>query len=89
MGSLIYWLFDTVISMFSLALIVYVVLSWLNITRNKWTELLTTVVEVVLNPIRTVLNAHLPTRWRSLDWSPVAAFLLIGLVRSLLKWVLM
>ena len=89
MGSLIYWLFDTVISLFSLALIVYVVLSWLNITRNKWPELLTTVVEVVLNPIRTVLNAHLPTRWRILDWSPVAAFLLIGLVRSLLKWVLM
>ena len=89
MGSLIYWLFDTVISLFSLALIVYVVLSLLNITRNKWTELLTTIVEVVLNPIRTVLNAHLPTRWRILDWSPVAAFLLIGLVRSLLKWVLM
>lgn len=89
MGSLIYWIFDTVISLFSLALIVYVVLSWLHITRNKWTELLTTVVETVLNPIRTVLNTHLPARWRILDWSPVAAFLLIGLVRTLLKWVLM
>lgn len=88
MGQLIYWVFDTVISLYSLALIVYVVLSWLHVTRNKWTELLTTAVELVLNPVRTLLTRLLPTRWQILDWSPVATLILIGLVRSLLKWVL-
>ena len=38
------WLFDV-------ALLIYVAMSWLRPTANRWTELLRKIVEPVLNPI--------------------------------------
>jgi len=89
MGRLIFWCVDTVMSIYSLALLIYVVMSWLHPIRNKWTELLRSVVEVVLTPIRRIITQYLPKRWQILDWSPVGAWLLLGIVRSMLKWVLL
>ena len=63
MGRLIFWCVDTVMSIYSLALLIYVVMSW--------------------------LHQYLPKRWQILDWSPVGAWLLLGIVRSMLKWVLL
>lgn len=89
MGSLIFWCIDTVMSLYSLALLVYVLLSWLHPIRNKWTELLRAVVEVLLTPVRRLVTQYLPKRWQVLDWSPVAVWLLLGVVRSMLKWLLL
>ncbi len=75
---LILWLFDV-------ALLVYVAMSWLRPTANRWTELLRKIVEPVLNPIRRVLVEKLPPRWQLLDWSPLVAWLLVELVRYLLS----
>ena len=57
------WLFDV-------ALLIYVAMSWLRPTANRWTELLRKIVEPVLNPIRRILVEKLPPRWQIFDWSP-------------------
>ena len=72
------WLFDA-------ALIVHVFMSWVSPTANRFTELLRKIVEPVLTPIRTLLTAKLPPRWQILDWSPLAAWLLVELVRYMLS----
>ena len=53
---LVLWLFDV-------ALVIYVLMSWLRPTANKWTEMLRKVVEPVLTPIRRILVEKLPPRW--------------------------
>lgn len=75
------WLFDV-------ALLLYVLLSWLRPAANRWTELLRGVVEPVLTPIRRVLVAKLPARWQIFDWSPVVAWLLLEIVGWLLNRLL-
>lgn len=75
------WLFDV-------ALLLYVVLSWLRPAANRWTELLRRVVEPVLTPIRRVLMEKLPARWQIFDWSPVVAWLLVELIGWLLNSLL-
>ena len=75
---LLLWLFDV-------ALLIYVALSWLRPAANRWTELLRKIVEPVLTPIRRILAEKLPPRWQILDWSPLAAWLLVELVRYLLS----
>ena len=72
------WLFDV-------ALLIYVAMSWLRPTANRWTELLRKIVEPVLNPIRRILVEKLPPRWQIFDWSPQVAWLLVELVRYLLS----
>ena len=46
-------------------------------------------VEVLLMPVRRLVTQYLPKRWQILDWSPVAVWLLLGVVRSMLKWLLL
>ena len=72
------WLFDV-------ALLIYVAMSWLRPTANRWTELLRKIVEPVLNPIRRILVEKLPPRWQIFVWSPPVAWLLVERVRYLLS----
>ena len=62
------WLFDV-------ALLIYVAMSWLRPTANRWTELLRKIVEPVLNPIRRILVEKLPPRWQIFDWSTLRVIL--------------
>lgn len=89
MGSMIYSLLDVAISLFSLALLAYCIISWFYPARNKWTELLRSVVETVLTPIRRLLARHIPARWQVLDFSPIAAWLLLSILRNMMRWVLL
>ena len=82
--GLITGLIDLALMLFELALIVYVLLSWLKPAANRWTELLKSVVEPVLAPIRRVLVQKLPSKYQNVDWSPVAAILIVALIRALL-----
>ena len=88
MFRLIYQLLDLALSLFDLALLIYVLLSWLRPAANQWTELLRRIVEPVLTPIRRVLMARLPARWQIMDWSPMAAWLLIEIIRRVLEAIL-
>lgn len=79
------WLINLLLNLYTIAIVVYVILSWVKPAANRWTELLRSIVEPVLNPIRRLLQQHLPTQWQVVDWSPLAAWLLISLLRSLLS----
>lgn len=60
-------------------MIAYVIISFLRIPANKWTEILNRYLDRVLNPIRAFLSMKLPERFQFWDWSPVAAWLLAEL----------
>lgn len=84
----VYWLIDTILSIFLWLLIAQVVLSWLvqfNVvnTRNRFVysigEFLYRITEPFLRPIRRVIPSI-----GGFDISPVILVLIIGFVRQLL-----
>ena len=81
---LIIRIINLALELFDLALLIYVIISWLKPASNQGIELLRRIVEPVLTPIRRVLVAKLPARWQIVDWSPVAAWLLIAIIQRLL-----
>ena len=82
---LIMGLVDLVLNLFSLCLWIYVILSWIRPASNRWTELLRSIVEPVLTPIRNFLRQHLPGQLQMFDWSPIACWLMISLLCQLLS----
>ena len=71
--------------LYKLALIAYVVISWLRIPANRWTELLRRIIEPVLNPVRVFMHRALPSNWmRTFDGSTVARYFLISVAQSIL-----
>lgn len=81
---LIYQLLSACISAYELALLIYVILSWIRPSANRWTELLRSVVEPPLQPIRSFLMRHIPLRWQFLDWSVLVMWFLLDLAKNLL-----
>ena len=84
MFSTIFGLIDGLLDVYKLAVIAYCVISLMGVNANKWTELLRSIVEPLLIPIRKLLAQHLPRQWQIIDWSPVVLILLVSLV----QWVL-
>ncbi len=82
--SILVSLFIRLLDLYDLLLLIYVIVSWLRPAENRWTLLLRNLVEPVLNPIRAFLAKHLPQRAMVLDWSPVAAWVLIRVVQMVL-----
>ncbi len=80
---LIGWLINLVLSLYSALIVVYVILSLVRPTANRWTELLRSLVEPVLAPLRRLLQQYLPAQWQVVDWSPLAALLLVRVLKSL------
>lgn len=77
----------TLLDIYDLLLLIYVAISWLRVRENRWTVLLRSVIEPVLNPIRKFLFARLPRLMSPLDWSPMVAWLLVAVVRNVLRWL--
>lgn len=77
-------LIDLILLLFELALIVHALLSWLKPASNRWTELLESIVEPVLAPIRKILVQKLPSKYQVFDWSPLVAVLIVAIIRALL-----
>ena len=88
--TLIYRLCNAALSLFSLLLLAYVILSWMKPAANRWTVWINRIVEPVISPVRKFLNERLPQQVRSLgiDWSPLVLWLLIRLLRSVLSSIL-
>ena len=78
-------LLNSLIELYKLALLAYVVLSWLRIPANRWTVLLQRIVEPVVSPVRRFLRSKLPMQWQMFDWSVLVVYLLIGVAQSLLR----
>jgi len=85
---MLYGLISLVLRLYRLALIVYVILSWIRIPANQWTELLRRVIEPVLQPVRVFLRRKVPDKYMVVDWSPLALWLLIEVADILLRVLL-
>ena len=84
----LFLLINSLLELYKLALLAYVVLSWLRIPSNRWTVLLQRVVEPVVAPVRRFLRAKLPVQWQMFDWSVLVVYLLIGLLQGFLRTTL-
>ena len=76
---------NTALSIYDLLVLVYVVVLILKPAANQWTELLNRLVEPVLAPVRGFLNAKLPDKVKIIDWSPVAVWIVIGLLQRVIS----
>ena len=81
-------LLNSLLELYKLVLLAYVVLSWLRIPSNRWTVLLQRLIEPVVGPVRAFLRARLPMQWQMFDWSVLVVYMLIGVVQMLLRIVL-
>jgi YggT family protein len=71
------------------ALFIRVILSWLNLNSNPFSDLIYAITEPILGPIRNVISkSPLGGPDMMLDLSPIAAFLLISFARNLLLGIL-
>ena len=84
MFGFIFGLIVGLLDVYKLLIIAYCILSFVKMPANKWTELLRSVIEPLLMPIRKLLAQHLPKQWQILDWSPAVLFILV----SILQWLL-
>ena len=82
---LIIALLDVVLNLLNILLLAYVLLSWIAPAQNKWTSLVRGIVEPILAPVRRFLQKNVPSLMGMFDWSPVAVWLLISLVRQILS----
>ena len=81
---LIQVLLNTVLGLYSYVLLFYCVMSWLPAVRQSpLGDLISRLTEPVLTPIRRVLSRYV--RSGMFDWSPVAAFVLIYVLRSIIS----
>lgn len=76
----LYYLLEVV----NLILIVRCVISWLPLGYNRFTEMLYTLTEPILAPIRRLLEKTMGGRTMFVDFSPIVAFLLITLIQRLI-----
>lgn len=72
------------LDVYKLLIIAYCILSVIGISANRWTELLRSVIEPFLAPIRRLLAQKLSASWRILDWSPAVLFIVVTIIRWLL-----
>ncbi len=76
----LYYLLNVV----NLILVVRCIVSWLPIGYNRFTEILYSLTEPFLAPIRRLLEKTMGGSTMYIDFSPVVAFLLISLIQRLI-----
>lgn len=86
--SILVWLFIKLLDLYDLLLLVYVIVALVRPKESRWTLLLKSLVEPVLTPLRAFLAKHLPANAMVIDWSPVAAWVLIRVVQGVLSILL-
>lgn len=85
MTYLIYRALSILFSIIEIAIFARVIISWLPISReNRFIVLLYQITEPILAPIRAMIQRSALGRNMIFDFSPIIAFLLIRLIRSLL-----
>lgn len=72
------------LDVYRLAIVAYVIINLIRLPANKWTEMLRSIIEPLLDPLRKLIARYLPEKWQILDWSPLALFLLVLVVQWLL-----
>lgn len=75
---------DFILRLYMLVVLAVIIIRLMQVTPNKWTNLLDRMTEPLLSPIRAQLNKRLPDTWKQMDLSPVVLLLLVWLVRAIL-----
>ena len=70
--------------LYQIVLVIYLVLSFVRPGQSAITQFFNRIVEPVLAPLRRILAKVLPAQWNRMDWSPVAAWILLWVLRQLL-----
>ncbi len=81
------WLFQLLslaAFLYQAALLVYFAIGFVKPAQSPFTQFLNRIVEPLLIPLRRLLANILPSNWQRMDWSPLAAWLLVWMVRELL-----
>lgn len=77
-----------ILFLYQLVLVAYIVINLVKPTANKWTELIRSLVEPVVAPIRKILMEKLPKNWQVFDWAPVVAIIAIAVIGWVIGTVL-
>ena len=72
------------LNLYSLMIIARALFLMLHPSGNRWTVLLQRITEPVLAPLRSLLARLFPRLPRNIDFSPVAAVLLIQLLERII-----
>jgi uncharacterized protein YggT (Ycf19 family) len=70
--------------LYQIALLIYFAIGFINPAQSPFTHFLNRIVEPLLIPLRRILANALPSNWQRVDWSPLAAMLVMWIVRELL-----
>jgi len=81
---LIRYIFSTMLEVLKFLILIRVILSWLPNVNNKVVEILYTVTDPILDPIKKLLDKTMGETGMMIDLSPIVAFLLIGLIQGLI-----
>ncbi len=81
---LIFNLLSFLAYLYQIVLVLYFILAFVKPAQSPFTQFLNRIVEPVLVPLRRLLAKILPANWQRLDWSPVAAWVLVWFFRELL-----
>ncbi len=82
---MVYFILDLIFQLLYIALIVRVIISWIQVNpNNEIVRLIVQITDPLIIPIRRVL----PPMNIGLDISPIIAFFALGFIRKLLFWVM-
>lgn len=84
MSYLLYRTIDIVFTVVEFAILARVLISWLPVSRDSsLIRILYQITEPILAPIRRIIERSAMGRNMMFDFSPVIAFLLIGLLKNI------
>mgnify|MGYP000211529461 CR=1 FL=1 len=76
---------DLLFRIMEYAILARVIISWIPIPRdNQFIRLLYQITEPILGPIRSMIQRSAMGRNMMIDFSPIIAFILIGLIRNII-----
>jgi len=77
-----------ILGLYSLVVLAYIVISFIRIPSNKWTELLRSVVDPALDVTRKLMDRFLPfLQVKGIDLAPVVLFVALHVISWLLGWI--
>ncbi len=83
-NTMVRYILIRLLDLAELLILIRVIISWLPIGHNRFAEILYMMTEPVLAPIRRLLDGAMGSRRIMFDFSPIIAFLLIGLIKNLI-----
>lgn len=86
---MIYRTVDLFFNILMLAIFIRAIISWLPVSRdNNLVRLLYQITDPILTPIRTLIERSSFGKNMMIDFSPVIAFLVIGLIKNIVLSIL-